>query len=330
MNVLASASQLISERALAALDSVLIAEDDPISRHILQSWLQRWNYRVIAVNNGLDAWNALQLPDAPQMVILDWMMPAMDGLEVCRKIRSMEQGPYKYLLLLTAKDDKQDIVAGLEAGADDYLTKPFNVDELRARVRAGKRILELQLALLNSQDALQFEAAHDRLTNLWNRGAIMDRLQEELKRRIRTREPLGVIMADLDHFKSINDSQGHLVGDAVLQEAAKRLAAGVRAYDAVGRYGGEEFLIVLPGCNASDLVIRAEALCRSISHPLFQTSAGPLPVTLSLGLAAMEGDSAEAPEREVLLRAADAALYAAKAQGRNRVAIAPIAAAAGK
>jgi two-component system, cell cycle response regulator len=325
MSIPTSDPKVIPGETVSALDSVLIAEDDPIFRHVLQRWLQRWNYHVMAVDNGLDAWNVLQQEDAPQMAILDWMMPAMDGIEVCRKIRSLDQGPYKYVVLLSAKDDKQDVVAGLEAGADDYLTKPFDVDELRARVRAGKRILELQDALLDAQNAVQFEAAHDRLTNLWNRGAIMDLLQKELQRRKRTRDPLGVIMADLDHFKSINDSHGHLVGDAVLQEAARRLAAGVRGYDAVGRYGGEEFLIVLPGCNAADLFVSAERLCHSIADQPINTSAGPLPVTLSLGLAAMDPNSDEPPNCEALLRAADTALYAAKAQGRNRVARAPIA-----
>jgi two-component system cell cycle response regulator len=146
------------------LNTVLIAEDDPIFRRILESWFQRWNYSVTAVQNGADAWEVLQREDAPQLAVLDWMMPKMDGIELCRKIRSREEGPYRYVLLLTAKDDKQDVVAGLEAGADDYLTKPFDVDELRARVRAGKRILDLQTALIRAQSALQFEASHDRLT----------------------------------------------------------------------------------------------------------------------------------------------------------------------
>jgi two-component system, cell cycle response regulator len=324
MNVLTSNSKSISSKFV--LDSVLIAEDDPVFRHVLQSCLRRWNYRVVETDNGMDAWKALQMADSPQMAILDWMMPGLDGVEVCRKIRSLKQSPYKYVLLLTAKDDKHDVVAGLEAGADDYLTKPFNVDELRARVRAGKRILELQQALLFTRDALQFEAAHDRLTNLWNRGAIMDLLQKEVQRRKRSKEPLGVIMADLDHFKCINDTHGHLVGDAVLQEAARRLAAGVRGYDSVGRYGGEEFLIVLPGCNASDLVASAQRLCHSIADQPIDTGVGHLSVTLSLGLVSPESIGPELPDREALLRAADTALYAAKALGRNQVAIVPVAA----
>jgi len=129
-------------------DAVLIAEDDPIFRRILQSWLQKWNYRVTVVENGVDAWRVLQQEDCPQMAILDWIMPGLDGIELCHRIRSHQHGPYKYVLLLTAKGAKEDVVAGFEAGADDYLTKPFDVNELRARVRAGKRILELQAALV--------------------------------------------------------------------------------------------------------------------------------------------------------------------------------------
>ena len=305
--------------------SVLIAEDDPIFRHVLQSWLQRWNYRVTAVGNGLDAWKALQEKDAPKMAVLDWIMPGMDGIELCRKVRQA-QGPYRYLLLLTAKDNKQDVVAGLEAGADDYLTKPFDVDELRARVRAGKRILDLQDALIHARDALQFEAAHDPLTELWNRGAIMDTLKRELQRQQRSKEPLGIMMADVDHFKTINDSHGHLVGDAVLQEVARRLAAAVRGYDAVGRFGGEEFLILMPGCDNNHLVALAERLRQALADRPIQTAAGETPVTLSIGAVCVS----TGPDLDIedLLRAADGALYSAKAKGRNRIEIAPNALAA--
>jgi two-component system, cell cycle response regulator len=313
----------------SSLNTALIAEDDPIFRRILESWFKKWDYQVTAVENGLAAWEVLQQEDAPQLAILDWMMPGMDGIELCRKIRRRDHGPYRYVLLLTAKDDKQDVVAGLEAGADDYLTKPFDVDELRARVRAGKRILDLQAALIHAKDELQFAAAHDPLTGLWNRGAILDLLMREVSRRQRSADPLGVIMADIDYFKKINDTHGHLVGDAVLREVTRRLAVGVRPYDAVGRYGGEEFLIVFPGCNAANLVVGAERLRHCIADQPIETSVGQLPVTLSLGLASVEQGEKETLDCEAFLRNADEALYAAKARGRNRVETAPVPRAAG-
>jgi two-component system, cell cycle response regulator len=307
----------------AAPDTVLIAEDDPLFRRVLQSWLEKWNYQVTVLENGLDAWNALQQEDSPQMAILDWMMPGLDGIEVCRRIRSHSRAPYKYLLLLTAKESKEDVVAGLEAGADDYLTKPFDANELRARVRAGKRILELQGALVKAHRDLQFEAAHDNLTGLWNRGAIMDLLQRETQRTVRIGEPLGVIMADLDHFKQINDSYGHQIGDVVLREVARRLLQSVRNYDYVGRYGGEEFLVVLTACVPSDLIVTAERMRIYVSEKPVDTEAGPIPVTISIGLAAQRAAGPELPGGEELVRAADSALYIAKARGKNRVERAP-------
>jgi two-component system, cell cycle response regulator len=303
-----------------ASKSVLIAEDDPLFRRMLERWFQKWDYRVVAVDNGLDAWEALQQEDAPQLAILDWMMPGMEGIEVCRRIRSRAQGPYRYTLLLTAKDEKQDVVTGLEAGADDYLTKPFEVNELRARVRAGKRILDLEAALIHAQDELRTVAAHDSLTGLWNRGAVLDTLERELSRRKRTGEAIGVIMTDIDHFKKINDTYGHLIGDAVLREVTARLAANVRPYDAVGRYGGEEFLIVFPNCDVSNLVACAERLRLCVAEQTIESSAGNIPVTLSLGLACLK--LKEIADSETLLRRADEALYAAKHKGRNRLEIA--------
>ncbi len=300
-------------------DTVLIAEDDPIFRRALQSWLQKWNYRVTALENGTDAWHALQQEDCPQLAILDWMMPGLDGIELCRRIRRLQKRPYKYVLLLTAKGGKEDVVAGLDAGADDYLIKPFDVNELRARVRAGKRILELQDALMKAHTELQFEAAHDRLTGLWNRGAIMDLLHRETQRSVRIGEPLGVIMADLDHFKRINDSYGHPTGDAVLREVAHRLLESVRNYDYVGRYGGEEFLIVLAECAPGDLAVTAERMRAHVSEKPVHTDSGPIAVTISIGLAAQRPAGSELPREEELVRAADTALYCAKSNGRNRV-----------
>jgi len=314
-----SAAEIVSSR-----DTVLIAEDDPIFRRILQSCLQSWNYQVRACENGLDAWNVLQQEHAPQMAILDWMMPGMDGIEMCRRIRSLQQDPYRYVLLLTAKDDKQDVVQGLEAGADDYLTKPFDVDELHARVRAGKRILELQNELIQARESLRFEALHDHLTGVWNRGAVLNLLQREVQRRQRSGEALGVIMADVDHFKNINDSYGHLVGDAVLAEVARRLTASVRGYDSVGRYGGEEFLVIVPGCDPKGLVVSAERLRGVIAESPIDSASGPIPVTLSVGLVSVDAGNAEPVEHIALVQAADSALYRAKAGGRNRVEIAEL------
>ena len=303
----------------SALNTVLIAEDDPLFLCLLERWFKRWDYRVTAVENGLDAWEVLQKEDAPQLAILDWMMPGMDGIELCRRIRSRDQGPYRYVLLLTARDDPRDVVAGLEAGADDYLTKPFDVDELHARVRTGKRILDLQAALIHAQADLQHAAAHDPLTGLWNRGAILDWLRREVSRRQRTGDALGVIMADIDRFKKVNDTHGHLIGDAVLQEVTRRLAVNVRPYDVVGRYGGEEFLIVLPGCNPPDSAVAAERLRQCIADKTIETRIGQIPVTLSLGLASMEQGEKETLDCETFVRYADEALYAAKSRGRNRV-----------
>jgi diguanylate cyclase (GGDEF)-like protein len=313
-----------------ARKAVLIAEDDALFRRILEHCFEQWNYQVTTVENGLDAWEALQKEDAPPLAILDWIMPGMDGLELCRKIRSRQRSPYRYVLLLTCKDDTQDVVAGLEAGADDYLTKPFHVDELRARVRAGERILDLQAALIRAQYDLRSAANHDSLTGLWNRGAIIELLKGEVSRRERTGGSLGVVMADIDHFKRVNDTYGHLIGDAVLKEVTRRLAANLRPYDTIGRYGGEEFLIVFPGCSVSNLVTGAERLRHSIAVQAIETSAGQIPVTLSLGLTSLEPRDADPPNCEALLRSADEALYAAKAGGRNRLETAPAARAAGQ
>jgi len=209
------------------------------------------------------------------MVILDWMMPGLEGIELCRRIRSEQTGPYKYVLLLTGKDSKADIVAGLEAGADDYLTKPFDVNELHARVRAGQRILQLQDALLSVHTKLQFQSAHDHLTGLWNHGAINSLLQRETQRSARLGRPVGVMMADLDHFKRINDTYGHQTGDAVLREVPARMLASVRNYDYVGRYGGEEFLIVLAECTASALATTAERMRACVSERRWKPTLDP-------------------------------------------------------
>ncbi len=296
---------------------VLIAEDDAVLRRLLEWALMKWGYEVAVAKNGTAAWEMLQVEGAPRLALLDWMMPGMDGVEVCRQARKRLAQPYTYILLLTAKGEKLDVIEGLESGADDYLTKPFDLEELQARLRVGKRILELEDRLVAAREVLQFKATHDSLTGLWNRAAILDFLRRELSRAHRQGTSVGILLTDLDGFKAINDTHGHLAGDDVLREVSARLSASVREYDGVGRYGGEEFLIVLPGCDASATRDRAESLRRAVGSLPVESANGRIGVTLSLGaVSSLEWGEAD---MDALLRAADAALYRAKAAGRNRV-----------
>ena len=296
---------------------ILIADDDRVNRLILQTFLNKWGYDVVAVEDGLKAWNLLEQPDAPRMAVLDWMMPNLDGAQVCQAIRKRQQRLYTYVILLTSKGQKKDIVDGLEAGADDYVTKPFDSNELRSRVRSGLRLLEMQEQLVQAQDLLQLKATQDALTGLWNRGAILDLLSKELSRAKRTCSPVGIILVDLDHFKRVNDTYGHLTGDAVLREAAQRMRGAVRNYDAIGRYGGEEFLAIVPASDLSSTLTQAERLRRAVGEAPVSTPEGSLAITVSLGVTASCGEDAVAAES--LISAADAALYQAKMLGRNRV-----------
>jgi len=300
---------------------VLIAEDDSISRRMLVAFLVKWGYEVLVATEGEEAWGILQGNAAPRLAILDWMMPGRDGVEICRGVRQRKAQPYIYILLLTARGQKEDIVEGLEAGADDYVTKPFDPFELRARLRAGRRIVELQEQLLQAREALREQAERDPLTHLWNHAAILDILCKELVRASRTHSPLGVAMVDVDRFKAINDTYGHLAGDTVLREASRRLIGGMRTYDSLGRYGGDEFLAVVPGCDPAAAVRFAESFRARIDRKAIETPEGLIPVTLSLGVAALE-DVADTLKPETLVRVADAALYRAKIAGRNRVVLA--------
>ncbi len=308
---------MASSGEMIRTDSVLVAEDDPISRNILQAWLHKWGFQVTVAEDGLQAWHAIQQKDAPKLIILDWMMPGIDGIELCRRIRTENSTVYPYVLLLTAKDAKQDLINGLSAGADDYLTKPCNVNELRTRLNVGIRILRLQGALLRKEEELRFEASHDRLTSLWNRGAILDFLDREVARAKRSEGSIGVLMVDIDHFKSVNDSHGHLAGDAVLRQVAQRLPSAVRSYDWVGRYGGEEFLVIISNCSADTVAICAERLRAGVAAEPMHVDGKDIKVTVSVGAAlAAPGDATAFAD---LLQVADAALYRAKANGRNRV-----------
>jgi len=299
---------------------ILIADDDAVSRRLLERTLLRAGYEVVAVVNGRQAVENLTGPDMPRLVLLDWMMPELDGPGVCREIRNRRDQSYVYMILLTSRESKEDVIAGLESGADDYLIKPFIADELKARLRVGERILHLEDRLVEAREQMRFKATHDHLTSLWNRGVIVDLLGRELTRSQRENVCTALILGDLDHFKNINDRYGHLVGDQVLREVARRLLHSVRSYDFVGRYGGEEFLIVLNNCRPDSALARAEEIRKSICTRPVQTDVGPLEVTMSSGLL-RSTDWGHRPAED-LIHEADSALYAAKTAGRNRVQVA--------
>jgi diguanylate cyclase (GGDEF)-like protein len=304
---------------------VLVAEDNPIFQSMLSNMLTKWGYQPVIAHDGNEAWEALQQPDGPQLAILDWMMPGLNGVDVCRGVRAAGREPYVYILLLTSRADSKDLIEGMEAGADDYVTKPFQTHELRVRLRAGRRILELQQQLLAAREALREQATHDGLTGLLNRNAILEMLHKELARASREGHALSLLMVDLDRFKQINDTHGHAIGDAVLRETARRMKEAVRSYDSVGRYGGEEFLIVLPGCDGERAFTQAERIRETVAGSPFVSGGHSLPVSCSIGASSrvFAGDGSSHGALDVngncLLREADMAMYRAKGEGRNRV-----------
>lgn len=303
------------------MQRVLIADDSIVSRHLLEATLKKWGYQVNVACDGREAWRALEGPDAPSLAILDWVMPEMTGVEVCARVRGLDRERYTYILLLTSKNQKEDLIAGMNSGADDYITKPFDQQELQVRLEAGKRILSLHDALLDAQRKLIRQATYDELTNLFNRRRILEVLQTELARAERERHPVGIVLADVDKFKSVNDTFGHNVGDQVLRETARRMQHSVRSYDSIGRYGGEEFLLVLPGCDLGCAGQQAERLRLAVATETMPISDGllatDLPITASFGATTFYPGMSMIPEP--LIKLADEALYEAKRTGRNRV-----------
>jgi two-component system cell cycle response regulator len=294
---------------------VLIADDDPDTTTSLALLAQAWGYDPVTAHDGKTALEILQDPEAPRLAILDWFMPRHSGIDVCRELRQQASKPYTYCVLVTAHASKPALLDALEAGADDYLVKPVDPNELCARLHAGQRIVRLQEQLLTSHRQLRQQVARDALTGLWNRATILEMLDAEFDRCRRENHPLSILMADVDHFKRINDTFGHLTGDQVLRQTAGRLLASLRPYDGVGRYGGEEFLVLLPGCDGEAALCLAERLRRSVAEEPMEDDDRAIAVTLSLGVAAWD----KKLPASALLRWADGALYRAKHAGRNRV-----------
>lgn len=297
---------------------VLVVEDSAVYRKVICDHLESWGFSTTVAESGEEAWQALEQPSSPRLVLLDWVLPDMDGIDLCQRIRQVgSRRNYVYVILLTSKEGRQNMLDAMQAGADDYLLKPFDESELKARLLVGKRILDLQEELVTARESMRHAATHDSLTGLMNRAAVLDVLDRELERARREQKPVGVILADIDHFKNVNDTLGHLYGDEALREIARRLRSKMRVYDAIGRYGGEEFLLVLPGCNLDNAFERGDKLREFVaSNPVFSADVERT-ITVSMGVAVTSGSGHV--DVEELLGQADAGLYAAKEKGRNRI-----------
>jgi two-component system cell cycle response regulator len=293
---------------------ILIADDSSVSRHLLGSMVKKWGYDVVSVSDGTRAWEVLNGSDAPRLAILDWMMPGLTGPQVCESVRAKNSESYTYILLLTGRTQKEDVIEGMTAGADDYVVKPFDQQELRVRLRAGRRIVELQDELLCAREELRQRATHDALTGLKNRACIRQILAERYEEARRSGTPLGLVALDLDRFKLVNDTYGHAAGDALLIAASQSIQNALGPTDVVGRDGGEEFLVV-SSRPPDSLAALAESIRGAVAAEPVALGDLQLPVTASLGCASLHPGA----DLNRLLRAADEALYAAKRNGRNRV-----------
>ena len=299
---------------------ILVAEDDLISRRLFEKILIKEGFDVTTVENGRQALDLFRQRFFP-IVLTDWQMPEMEGPELCRAIRDENPDRYVFIVMLTAKGGKADIISGLEAGADDYLTKPAHHAELVARIKTGIRILELEKSLKDAADEIHLMSITDPLTSIYNRGYINERLPQEIRRAIRYGRNLSIILCDIDHFKKVNDTYGHLAGDKVLKVFAECLTGSFRQkVDWVGRYGGEEFLVVLPETNLDGALVLAERLRETVEGCESQVDDCTISITASFGVTGCSAHQlTPAVKAETLLQQADTLLYEAKAAGRNRV-----------
>jgi diguanylate cyclase (GGDEF)-like protein len=299
--------------------AILLAEDDPVTRMLMTRFLKKAGYEVDAVANGSEALDKMTTRYYP-ILVTDWEMPEMDGIGLCKAVRNMQLDGYVYALLLTARDSKEHIIAGLEAGADDYLVKPVHEAELVARLNAGRRILNLEHSLRVANQRNRILSITDALTGAYNRRYLMEQLPRELERCRRYAFPLSVLMCDIDHFKQINDVRGHAAGDDVLQQFAARAQKSIRTNsDWVARYGGEEFLIVLPETAYTGAMHVAEKIRQLIAATPFPTRTGEAPVTVSVGVASTGPSGPDIMlKTEAMIRCADECLYRSKQEGRDR------------
>jgi len=299
---------------------ILIAEDNPVSRKLIEKALIKAGHKVVSVENGRKALELLNQNFFP-IVLTDWVMPEMNGIELCQAIRKTDTPGYVYIVLLTAKDLKDDIVTGLKAGADDYLTKPFNHAELIARLNTGKRILELERSLKEANEEITILSITDPLTGCYNRGYLNEHLPQEINRARRYGHPLSLILSDIDHFKKVNDTYGHIVGDHILKEFVKCFTEIIREnVDWVARYGGEEVLIILPETDVKHAILLAERLRNNLSQRVIKIQGKQINITASFGITGFDSTTPdEKISPEYMINKADKFMYQAKKEGRNRV-----------
>ena len=295
---------------------VLIVEDNNDIREMVSLMVGSMGYRTYTASTGKEGLTQLRA-QVPDIVLLDLMMPEMDGFEFCRVIQADPTLPTPHIIITSAKDALEDKVKGLELGAADYLTKPFNLTELKARIKAGERIVRYQKMLKEQQALLEQLAREDKLTGLCNRRHFEERAQEECLRAQRYHHSLSFLLGDLDHFKQINDRYGHAYGDTVLKQVGQTLLLHCRTSDVVARYGGEEFACLLFETDAEDAERVAERLCAAVRELSFTHPSGPFRVTISFGVASLSNQQTQ--NLAELLEEADKALYSAKHKGRNRV-----------
>jgi diguanylate cyclase (GGDEF)-like protein len=296
---------------------MLVAEDDPVSLRRLQAYLAEWGYEVTSVTDGQEALEILQAPDSPRLAILNWVLPGMNGIDVCREIRKRARRPYTYILILTAKIKKEALVEAWPSGADDYLAKPLNPHELRARLRTGRRTLDLRSQLLSAYRLIQTKMTVDPLTRVWSRNVILDILKRQLILSSHSDSPMGLMFVNIDHLKNINGTFGPFAGDTILREVVRRIRVALRPPDSIGRSKADEFVIVLPGCDAPTAATLAEKFRTRVDRRAFDTSEGMVPVTVSLGV--VVAPAKRALDLNVVWRLAAEAVARAKANGRNRV-----------
>lgn len=297
---------------------LLIADDSRVSRMMLLAITEKWGYEVILAEDGEQAWQIMQQDNAPQLLLLDWEMPKMNGIEVCKRVIASNNKTPVYILLLTSRTASADIVEGLSQGANDYISKPFDSAELQVRLQVGKRMLEMQDKLNKTLDELTVLASYDALTGVLNRRAIMAALPVEIKRIKRQQQILCIGMCDIDNFKIINDTYGHLVGDEVLKEVTKRMQGILRDYDLIGRYGGEEFLLFTPVDDIENSTAMFQRICEVIAAQPVKANDLLIPVTISCGVTTFSAND-DIQDIDKLISTSDQALYQAKHGGRNQV-----------